>query len=51
MQINKEITNLAKIMNKKFKEDRETIEGWGCQSTVTSLIHNCSCLKELQGWK
>jgi hypothetical protein len=24
---------------------------WGCHSTVTLLTHNCSCLKELKGWK
>jgi hypothetical protein len=26
-------------------------EGWGCHPTVKPLTHNCSCLKELQGWK
>jgi hypothetical protein len=31
--------------------DRESSEGWGCHPTVTSLTHNCSCLKGLQGWK
>ena len=30
------------------KEDRASSEGWGCHPTVTSLTHNCSCLKELQ---
>ena len=24
---------------------------WGCHPTVTLLTHNCSCLKELKGWK
>jgi hypothetical protein len=32
------------------QEDRTSSEGWGCHPTVTSLTHNCSCLKELQGW-
>jgi hypothetical protein len=26
-------------------------EGWGCYLTVIPLTHNCSCLKEFQGWK
>jgi hypothetical protein len=30
---------------------RLQVKKWGCHPTVTSLIHNCSCLKELQGWK
>jgi hypothetical protein len=25
---------------------RKTSEGWGCHPIVTSLTHNCSCLKE-----
>jgi hypothetical protein len=33
------------------QEDRTSSEGWGCYPTVTTLTHNCSCLKELQGWK
>ena len=33
------------------QEDRTSSEGWGCHPTVTTLTHNCSCLKELQGWK
>jgi hypothetical protein len=33
------------------QEDRASIEGEGCHATVTSMTHNCSCLKELQGWK
>jgi hypothetical protein len=32
--------------------DRASREGGGCHSTVKTLTHNCSCLKELQqGWK
>jgi hypothetical protein len=31
--------------------DRTPSEGCGCHPTVTSLTHNCSYLKELQGWK
>jgi hypothetical protein len=31
------------------QENRTSSEGWGCH--LTSLIHNCSCLKELQRWK
>jgi hypothetical protein len=33
------------------QEDRTSSEGWGCLPTVITLTHNCSCLKELQGWK
>jgi hypothetical protein len=33
------------------QKDRASSEGWGYHSTVKTLIHNCSCLKELQGWK
>jgi hypothetical protein len=32
------------------QEDRASNEGGG-HPTVTTLTHNCSCLKELQGWK
>ena len=32
-------------------EDRTLNEGRGCNSTVTALTLNCSCLKELHGWK
>ena len=28
-------------------EDRTSSEGWGCHPTVTTLTHNCSCLKEI----
>jgi hypothetical protein len=35
----------------KSREDRASSDGWGCHPTVTSLTHNCSCLKQLQGWK
>jgi hypothetical protein len=28
------------------QEDSTSSKGWGCHPTVTSLIHNCSCLKE-----
>ena len=31
------------------QKDRTSSEGWGCHPTVTPLIHNCFCLKELQG--
>jgi hypothetical protein len=31
--------------------DRALSEGWGCHPTVKTLTQNCSCLKELQGWK
>jgi hypothetical protein len=30
---------------------RDSSEGWGCHPTVTSLTHNRSSLKELQGCK
>jgi hypothetical protein len=30
------------------EEERTLNEGWGYHPTVTSLAHNCSCLKELQ---
>jgi hypothetical protein len=30
------------------QDDRVSSEGWGCHPTVTSLTHNCSCLKKLQ---
>ena len=30
---------------------RASREEWGCYPTVKTLTHNCSCLKELQGWK
>jgi hypothetical protein len=33
------------------QEDRVSSEGWSCYSTVKTLTHNCSCMKELQGWK
>ena len=33
------------------QKDRASSEGWGCHPTVKTLTHNCSCLKELQGWK
>jgi hypothetical protein len=33
------------------QENRASSEGWGCHPILTSLTHNCSCLKELQGWK
>jgi len=26
-------------------------KGWSCYPPVKALTHNCSCLKELQGWK
>jgi hypothetical protein len=32
-------------------EDRASSEEVGCHSIVTTLTPNCSCLKELQGWK
>jgi hypothetical protein len=38
----------------KFTSSRKTgyqVEGWGCHPTVKTLTQNCSCLKELQGWK
>jgi hypothetical protein len=28
------------------QEHRTSSEGWGCHPTVTTLTHNCSCLKE-----
>jgi hypothetical protein len=28
---------------------KTSTEGWNCHSTVKTLTHNCSCLKELQG--
>jgi hypothetical protein len=31
--------------------DRASSEGSGCHPTIKTLTHNCSCLKELQGWK
>jgi hypothetical protein len=50
--------NLDEMPNNSEREfieptsSRETTsEGWGCHPTVTSLTHNCSYLKELQGWK
>ena len=33
------------------QKDRASNEGEGSHPTVTTLTHNCSCLKELQGWK
>jgi hypothetical protein len=30
---------------------RASNEGEGGHPTVTTLTHNCSCMKELQGWK
>ena len=33
------------------QEDRASNEVGGCHPTVKTLTHNCSCLKELQGWK
>jgi hypothetical protein len=33
------------------QEDKTSRERWGSHPTVTSLTHNYSCLKELQGWK
>ena len=41
------ITNNAHL----HQEDRASNEGEGNHPTVTTLTHNCSCLKELQGWK
>jgi hypothetical protein len=31
------------------QKDKLSNEEWGCHSTVKTLTHNCSCLKELQG--
>jgi hypothetical protein len=31
------------------KKHRASSEGWGCHPRVTTLIHNCSYLKQLQG--
>jgi hypothetical protein len=33
------------------QEDRALSEGGGCHSTVKTLTHKCSCVKELQGWE
>jgi hypothetical protein len=33
------------------QKDKASSEGGGCHSTVKTLTHNCSRLKELQGWK
>jgi hypothetical protein len=34
-----------------IRKERTSSEGRGCHPTVTTLTHNYSCLKELQGWK
>jgi hypothetical protein len=39
------------IIEPIFSRKMTSSEGWGCHPTVTSLTHNCFCLKELQGWK
>jgi hypothetical protein len=33
------------------QKNKASSEGWGCHPTVKIPTHNCSCLKELQGWK
>jgi len=33
------------------QKDRTSSEEWGWYSTTKTLTHNCSCLKEMQGWK
>ena len=33
------------------RKDRASSDGWGCHPVVKTLTHNCSCLKELHGWK
>ena len=32
------------------QKDGSPTEECGCHPTIKSLTHNCSCLKELQGW-
>jgi hypothetical protein len=44
-------SRVRELIEPTSQEDRTSSEGWGCHPTVTSLTHNCSCLKELQGWK
>jgi hypothetical protein len=40
------------IFNCQYSPNRIIILwGMGCHPTVTSVTHNCFCLKELQGWK
>jgi hypothetical protein len=36
---------------RRLEEDRASNEGERSHSTVTTLTHNCSYLKELQEWK